>query len=722
MPRSPHVSARATVSSLVGASVLGPMSDLPDINPDINAEFVSGNDTAEGPADNPDDGSVVAAALARVTAALPGGGEARPGQREMAAAVSKAIVNSSHLIVQAGTGTGKSLGYLVPAIISGATVVVSTATKALQDQLASKDLPFLAKHLDVAFTFALLKGRSNYFCMQKASELQSSKNQMQLLDDGDSSRRFDGEKVKEQIEQLVDWAQDTEIGDRAELSFEPLVPAWAAVSVSAGECPGAAKCPCGEACFAEKARARAAEANVIVVNTHLYGQHVRSGGYVLPEHDVVIFDEAHEVEDIMADSFGMEISAGRFAFLASRMRQVIVDADSAVDLIDAGTQLESALTPYSGQRLAKGPGAEAPIRQVLVTAIQRVNKAISLLREIDDNAPGGLGPKKVRAIQAATGLAEELQVASELGATIQKPKSAMTDDERSNDSPAEPVDNPEDRVAWVESATNTRGPVMRIAPIEVAPTLIATTWNSTTAILTSATIPSSLGLRLGLAKDSTATLDVGSPFDYKTQSLLYCAVKMPDPRSVGFEAASHKELRALMDAAGGRTLALFTSWKAMRAAAEALNDVKPKLPFRILTQSDLPKPALIKAFSEDETSCLFATMGFWQGIDVPGRALSLVVIDKLPFARPDEPLLVARRERVGDAAFRLIDLPRASMMLAQGVGRLIRTSTDRGVVAVLDPRLNTAKSYRYDLLQALPPMRRSRDLAEVCSFLKEITG
>jgi ATP-dependent DNA helicase DinG len=687
-------------------------------------------DAPSGLPDNPDDGSAVAAALLRVTTALPGGGEVRDGQREMAAAVSKAIVNSTHLIVQAGTGTGKSLGYLVPAIISGATVVVSTATKALQDQLATKDLPFLAKHLGVPFTFALLKGRSNYFCLQKASELQGPKQQMQLLDDGEGAgRRFDGDKVMEQIDQLVDWAQETEVGDRAELPFEPLAPAWSAVSVSAGECPGAAKCPNGESCFAEKARARAADANVIVVNTHLYGQHVRSGGYVLPEHDVVVFDEAHEVEDIMADSFGVEISAGRFAFLASRLRQVVVDGDSAVELVDAGTQLESALTPYSGLRLTRGPGAEEPIRAALVTAIQRVNKAMSLLRQIDDNAPGGLGPKKVRAVQAASGLADELLIASELGATVRKPRSTMTEADIAGGAAGHPAStepsetaSEEDRVAWVEPGSSTRGPILRIAPIEVAPTLAATTWNSTTAILTSATIPSNLGQRLGLVKDSTDTLDVGSPFDYAHQGLLYCAVNLPDPRSSAFETASHKELRALMEAAGGRTLALFTSWKAMRAAAEALNDAKPKLPFRILTQSDLPKPALVKAFTEDETSCLLATMGFWQGIDVPGRALSLVIIDKLPFARPDEPLLVARRERVGDAAFRLIDLPRASMMLAQGVGRLIRTSTDRGVVAVLDPRLNTAKSYRYDLIRALPPMRRSRDLAEVCAFLKAITG
>jgi ATP-dependent DNA helicase DinG len=261
---------------------------------------------------------------------------------------------------------------------------------------------------------------------------------------------------------------------------------------------------------------------------------------------------------------------------------------------------------------------------------------------------------------------------------------------------------------------------LRIAPIEVAPSLAATVFSERIAILTSATIPANLDARLGLTKDKTDNLDVGSPFDYPNQALLYCATSLPDPRTDRYEPAMHDELARLLTAAGGRTLALFTSWRAMRAAAEAMST--RSLPFRILTQSELPKPMLTKVFAEDETSCLFATMGFWQGIDVPGRALSMVVIDKLPFARPDEPLLVARREKLGDAAFRLLDLPRAAMLLAQGCGRLIRSSTDRGVVAVLDPRLNTAKSYRYELLQALPPMRRTRHRGDVEAFLAEITG
>ncbi len=648
----------------------------------------------------------ISSVLARVTTNLPGGGQTRTGQVTMATAVHMSIRSHRHLVVEAGTGTGKSLGYLVPAIATGAKVVVSTATKALQDQLAHKDLPFLHDHLGIDFTYALLKGRSNYFCKQKASEFNRSDGQLGLdglREDGWASSAKANERIFEEVTQMLEWAERTSIGDRAELSFEPSAPAWSAVSVAAGECPGATKCPVGEACFAEKARAMAATSDVVVVNTHLYGQHVRSGGHILPEHDVVVFDEAHAVEDIIADSLGVEISAGRFSFLVGRMRQILADFEKSVDLVDAGTQLDRALAPFAGERLVQGPAAYESIRNALTIGVTRVNKALDLLKTIPDDAAGGAGQKKIRAVQAASQLVDDLNTASELGTAAE-------------------ADTADERVAWVEAESKTRGPVLRIAPIEVGASLAKSIWSDTTAIFTSATIPLNLGSRLGLAADNTVSIKVESPFDYRTQSLLYCAVHLPDPRNAKFEAESHKELEKLLRAAGGRTLALFTSWKAMTAAAEAMRALKPALPFRVLTQSELPKPALTKAFRDDETSVLFATMGFWQGIDVPGRALSLVVIDKLPFSRPDEPLLVARREKVGDAAFRLIDLPRAAMMLAQGCGRLIRTSTDRGVVAVLDSRLNSAKSYRNDLLAALPPMRRTRSFDEVAAFLHEITS
>jgi ATP-dependent DNA helicase DinG len=236
-------------------------------------------------------------------------------------------------------------------------------------------------------------------------------------------------------------------------------------------------------------------------------------------------------------------------------------------------------------------------------------------------------------------------------------------------------------------------------------------------VLTSATIPSGLGERLGLESGQFDTLDAGSPFDYATNALLYCAAHLPDPRHADYEEQMHRELEALLVAAGGRTLALFTSYRAMNAAADAL---RPRVPWPILTQNDLPKPALVARFAAEEETSLFATMGFWQGIDVPGPSLSLVTIDRLPFPRPDEPLLQARRERARADAFRVVDLPRAATLMAQGAGRLIRRSTDTGVVAVLDPRLANSASYRWEIVSALPPMRRTRDLADAETMLRAI--
>jgi ATP-dependent DNA helicase DinG len=263
-------------------------------------------------------------------------------------------------------------------------------------------------------------------------------------------------------------------------------------------------------------------------------------------------------------------------------------------------------------------------------------------------------------------------------------------------------------------------PRLEVAPLDVGPVLSDGVWSQRTAVLTSATIPSSIGPRVGLPTEpaKVRTLDVGSPFDYEHHGLLYCAIHLPDPRSPQRDAATHDEIAALITAAGGRTLALFTSWKAMDAAAAA---VRLKVTQPIITQRDLPKNALVKAFADDEATCLFATAGLFQGIDIPGRTLSLVIIDRIPFPRPDDPLLSARRELLGAAAFSQIDVPRASILLAQATGRLIRNASDRGVVAVLDPRLGKA-SYRWDIVKALPPMQRTRHRAEAEAFLREITG
>jgi ATP-dependent DNA helicase DinG len=721
----------------------------------------------------------VTSTLQRVAAGLPGGGESRPGQVEMAAAVATSMAGGRHLVVQAGTGTGKSLAYLVPAALSGEKIVIATATKALQDQLADKDLPLVAAAVEHGLTFAVLKGRSNYVCRQRVSEIGGTGSQLTLtsgsadppdaddtLTPGPEADTSDPSTIADQVRSLVRWAEDSTIGDRAELPFEPHFRAWAMVSTTARECPGAFRCPSGRDCFSEDARARAAEADILVVNTHLYGAHLASGGAVLPEHQVVVFDEAHEVEDVMTDSLGLEVGPGRFRALALAARSVLDTTDDgagrAVEAVaDLADVFHRVLRPWSGRRvphddlavgadtdgpaaasatdvpvgggapedepvgldlglaplprapsrapkLTKAPkstqatsapstktaiGSDPDLGTVLALASGRVGRLVDHLRRADREVGGKEAStersRRDRVLLAAGHLAADLARLALLGA---------------------------DEVAWVEDSS--RSPALRVSPIDVGPILAEQLWGSVTGVLTSATVPIKLAQRLGLPADATDTLDVGSPFDYRSNSLLYVASALPDRRRPEAEPALHDELEVLIRAAGGRTLALFTSWRAMRGAVEALAD---RLPYPILSQSDLPKPALVEAFRADESVCLFATLGFWQGVDVPGRTLSLVTIDRIPFPRPDDPVLEARRELAGPGAFGSVDLPRAGTLLAQGAGRLIRSSADRGVVAVLDSRLATAR-YRVALLERVPPMKRTLDRDEVVSFLQAVVA
>ena len=697
----------------------------------------------------------MAVALRKVTTALPRGGEDRPGQVEMARAVARALSSGRHLVVQAGTGTGKSLAYLVPAVDSASRVVVATATKALQDQLATKDLPLLADALGRPVSFAVLKGRSNYLCLQRAGEVDGRGVQQDLgaaapdgsprapgegtdggePEEGGPSERIDAGRLVDQVRRLLAWARRTSSGDRADLDFEPHPRAWAMLSVGPRECPGAHRCPEGGRCFAERARARAAEADVVVVNTHLYGAHLASGGAVLPDHDVVVFDEAHDLEDVMTSSLGADVAPGRLSALHAMARPLLdpdrADEGASVDLADVADRLRDVLGGLVGRRVLRAPArggtrptaevheplgrsrtlpapdaagaapgpvsdpdaGSADLAGILELAGARVERLRSLL------APPGVGTdtgggddraaRRTRALVAADNLAADLQHLGSPG---------------------------DDEVAWVDGTA--RAPVLRLSPIDVGPRLAGTLWSSVTAVLTSATIPPRVAERLGLDGFDVDHLDVGSPFDFRSHALLYVARHLPDRRRPDAEAAIWDELGALIEAAGGRTLALFTSRRASIAAAEALT---ARLPYEILVQGDLPKGRLLERFSASETSCLCATLGFWQGVDVPGRALSLVTVDRLPFGRPDDPLLQARRERAGDAAFVLVDLPRAATLLAQGVGRLIRSADDYGVVAVMDSRLATA-GYRRTLLDALPPMRRTVERSVVVEFLARVLG
>ena len=603
----------------------------------------------------------------------------------MAEAVGAAIASGRHLVVQAGTGTGKSLGYLVPAVLAGKRVVVATATKALQDQLASKDLPFLADHLHPgndprrSFEWAVLKGRSNYICMQRVRELQdATAGQLELEEMAHTTRA--------EIVKLAEWAGRTPTGDAAEMDWAPSDKAWRAVSVGSDECPGATRCPLGEVCFAELARRRAEAADVTVVNLHLYGLHVASGGAILPPHDVLVVDEAHQLEDIMSDTVGVQIAPGRFTNLTAALRRVLDDPSIVAPVAEAATALREVLSPMVGDRL---PDANPQaLQDVLLDGRSRVDKALGALRTIDTTVADAK-QRVLRAQQLATRLIEGIDLAT---------------------------GSHEGSVAFVSGGPD--HPRLEVAPLDVGPALYEGVWSQRTAVLTSATIPSSLATRVGLAAGSFTEMDAGSPFDYANHAVLYCARHLPDPRSPAYAGAVHDELAALIGAAGGRTLALFTSWKAMDAAAAA---VRARVDVPVLTQRDFPKTKLIAEFSGSEATCLFATAGFFQGVDIPGRTLSLVAIDRIPFPRPDDPLLSARRELLGPAAFREIDLPRAAMLLAQATGRLIRTATDRGVVAVFDPRLSKA-SYGWDIVRALPPMRRTRERADAEAFLTEIVS
>ncbi|MGI9051327.1 MAG: ATP-dependent DNA helicase [Ilumatobacteraceae bacterium] len=619
----------------------------------------------------------VASALVAVTAFLPGA-EQRLGQQEMAEAVASAIDDGRHLVVQAGTGTGKTLAYLVPVVESGARVVVSTATKALQDQLATKDLPFLQDILPGELDWAILKGRSNYVCLQRLRELSGG------APDGAAQLELEGmaSTTRAEIARISAWAGTTNSGDQAELDWAPTDAAWRSVSVGSDECPGAERCPLGEPCFAEHARRRAAAAQVIVVNTHLYGLNVGSGGVILPEHEVVVFDEAHVLEDVMSDTVGAQLAPGRFVTLAGVLRRILQDPDLIAGVLDVAELLRNAIGPHAGKRLPMPYPDD--VHEALLEARNRLDRVSAALLAVDTPVEDAK-QRKLRA-QVMTGRAvEHLDLALS------------------------------EHAGYVDYVSGLpEHPRLEIAPLDVGPVMRTEVWDQRTAILTSATIPSSLAARVGLPLDRTDVLDVGSPFDYAEQALLYCALHLPDPRSEQYREAVHDELVALLTAAGGRTLALFTSWKAMDLAVASVRD---RVTTPILTQRDLPKTALVAAFAADEATSVFATAGFFQGVDVPGRTLSLVVIDRLPFPRPDDPLLSARRELLGRMAFSEIDVPRAAMLLAQASGRLIRTRTDRGVVAVLDRRLGTAR-YRWDIIRALPPMRRTRDRSVVEEFLR----
>ncbi len=564
------------------------------------------------------------------------GGEHRPEQQEMCRAVAEAAVTRTHLVVQAGTGTGKSLAYLVPLALSGVKTVVATATKALQDQLAEKDLPLVEAGLGlpVPLDFTVLKGRSNYICRQRVAEVGSGGIQAELGDPaagradedpapdgaggaddvGSAGRADEGpppEGLVEEVRRLVSWSQQTRSGDRADLSFEPSDRAWNMVSVGPRECPGAFNCPEGGRCFAEAARDRATAADIVVVNTHLYGAHLASGGAVLPEHDVVVFDEAHELEEVMTASLGVEITPGRFRSLVTAARSLVEqrDAEQLETLARAGDQLAVLLADRVGTRVLHDEGrrvaaADAELAELLSRASELTRRVIDALRRggaqrsflPDDGGSGGesdpdRSSRKTRTLQAAAHLAEDLHRL---------------------------VTRTDGEVAWVDGTR--RNVRLRLSPIDVGPVLAGMLWGEVTSVLTSATIPPGIVERVGLESFPSEELNVGSPFDYRSHALLYVARHLPDRRKEGAEEALHEELALLLEAAGGRTLALFTSRRATEAAADAL---APELPFTLLRQGDLPKGRLLEEFAETRRhacSRRSASGRAWTSRGVPSRS------------------------------------------------------------------------------------------------------
>jgi ATP-dependent DNA helicase DinG len=622
------------------------------------------------------DAEAALALLDSITRDLPGGGESREGQREMVRAVASALTRRRHHVIEAGTGVGKSLAYLVPAVMSGERVVVATATKNLQDQLASKDAPQVAAHVP-GVRVAVLKGKQNYLCLNRAHSLSGG---AQLsFDDGAEMPRG----VADQMRRILRWGNDTKTGDLDELPFEVDSRARRALSVTPQECLHRAKCPQGQNCFAELAKDRAEESSILIVNAHLYASHLASGSMLLPNHEYVVFDEAHEILDIFASLLGTSLNAARLRALATIARSLLGESDraSADQLLSSADRFATLLLSQYERNELKG--LDEACRVELSVANEHVTRLVERLRDLPTTSSDAEA-RKLRALGPAIHLANDL----------------------------ERVNNVKD-TELLYLARREREIDVEISLVDVGPRLRSDLWPNVTGILTSATIPDTLAKNLGL--DDVVTDHVASPFNYAENGLLYVPDNFPERNDPGAEAAIVEELVGLISAAGGRTLALFTNRSVMMRVAEA---VAPRLETEVLVQGSFSRARLIEAFRESHEASLFAVTSFWQGIDVPGHSLSLVTIDRLPFSVPNDPLAEARRERA-DHPFFEVDLPRATMLLAQGVGRLIRTKDDRGVVAVLDTRLASAR-YRSVMFKKLPPMKRTRDRNQVHEFLREL--
>lgn len=639
------------------------------------------------------------------------GGQERAGQVAMAEAVAAAMADERHLLVQAGTGTGKSLGYLVPSLLHDKRVVIATATLALQHQLVERDLPRLAGAVKgqagVDTSYAVLKGRSNYACLHRVRE--------GVPDDQGALVQMPEGSMGAKILELRGWVEkQVEDGGTGERDHAPRHTdrEWRQVSVNHRECLGAAKCPFGQECFAELAKEKAQRSHLIVTNHSLLAIDAIEGVPMIPDYDVVVVDEAHELTARVTQAATDELWAAEVE-RSARRSQRYVDGTEADDLADAADALRAAMTDAR-------PGRFQPVPEALSDALVLVRDAaracISAYPKPEKDGDPDAGRTQAR------GAVQEVFATAERMATFS-----------------------DHDVLWMSEGTERIPPRLCVAPLQVWGTMRDKLLTEKTVVLTSATlmlggdfgaVATGVGLKPservleGAPADAHASgeglpwrgIDVGSPFDYGQQAILYVARHLPPPGRDGLVKAQLDEIVELVDAADGRTLGLFSSRRAAEAAAEVVRERLPHL--TTLAQGDAQLPELAKQFVEDPHTCLFGTLSLWQGLDVPGDTCQLVLIDRIPFPRPDDPLMSARQQaadKAGGNGFMQIAATHAALLMAQGAGRLIRTTTDRGVVAVLDPRLATAR-YGGFLRSSLPPMWSTTDPAVVRKALTRLAG
>jgi ATP-dependent DNA helicase DinG len=661
----------------------------------------------------------------------------------MAEAVAAALADSRHLLVQAGTGTGKSLGYLVPAVrhvqAEGGAVIVATATLALQRQIMASDLPIAVGAVGGPIRTAVLKGRSNYVCLHKLSGGYAGAQVLFDLDDAGPRPGGATTPLETQMTRIREWANETETGDLDDLRPGPSPRAWRLASVSARECVGAA-CPLVEECFAERARAMAARADLVVTNHTLLALHMAADRAVLPEFDALIIDEAHELADRITSALTATLASASVERAARAAAHAGVSADA---LAATAAPLRQRLDAAGEGRLAGGPPEDL---SAAVFAVRESAREVA--RALDATAPAADGASDGVRQCAQAALAELIEVADAIGGP----------------GPAD--------VLWTAPTPDDDTLAVHLAPLSVAGMIRAAVFGDKPAIMTSATLSlgddfAAIARACGLdparreadgvgdrrvrhgdgpgrgtgdaaeaggpvpaddggtrdeggeAASAWRGLDVGSPFDYRAQGIVYVAADIPPPARGGTPEEQFDVLERLIGASGGGALGLFTSRAGAERAAEHLGE-RVKVP--ILVQGSQTLSVLVERFREETGTCLFGTLSLWQGVDVPGPACRLVTIDRIPFPRPDDPIRSARSEaidRAGGSGFMAVSVAGAALMLAQGAGRLIRGSGDRGVVAILDPRLVT-KRYGSTLRRALPPMWPTSDLELTCRALERL--